>query len=160
VSACTWLLSLHVLTSPSLYNLQLVSAPCSATFFSCPDASLPLWSPPHEYPSLCCFLFMPRLVPPSAVSRGCPLLSHFLSVSWQVPGVPLAWSLSFHVLTCPSHQSPDCFFLCLRCFTIGIFLPQPSPSCCTPNLPAEEMWITQASKLDTCSALGHGRCDD
>jgi len=86
VSACTQLLSFHVLTSPSLYNLQLVSAPCSAAFFSCSDASLPLWSPPHEHPLLSCFLFMPRLVPPSVVSRGCPLLSRFLSVSWQVPG--------------------------------------------------------------------------
>jgi len=81
------LFSFHVLTSPSWYGLQLVSAPPLATFFLCPDKSFPMWS-------LVC---------------ECSLLSHFLSVSWQVSSdvvsrmwVPLAQLLFFHVLTGPS----------------------------------------------------------
>ena len=160
VSACTRLLSFHVLTSPTLYNLQLVSAPCSAAFFHV-----------LTHHSLCGpqLMGIRRLVafflcPNSSLPLRSPEDAPCLAASFPFPGkslvVPLAWSLSFHVLTRPSLQSPDCFFLCHRCFTIGVFLPRPSPSCCTPNLPAEEVWITQASRLDTCSALGHGRYDD
>ena len=78
----TWLLSFHVLTCPPLCHIQDVSAPHLVAFFPCPDLSLPLLSPAGE----------------------CPLLSCFLSMSWLVSRkwVPLAWSLSFHILTCPS----------------------------------------------------------
>jgi len=51
--------SFCVLTCPSLYGLQFVSAPWLVGFFLCPDLSLPLWSPGSE----------------------CPLVGWFLSVS-------------------------------------------------------------------------------
>ena len=79
-------LTFHVATCPSLCALQYVSAPHLVASFLCLDKSLSLWSPGSK----------------------CPLLGHFVSMSWQVPSVvsrewvPLAWSLSFHVLTSPS----------------------------------------------------------
>ena len=76
--------SFCVLTCPSLCHLQDVSAPCLVTFFPCPDLFLPLPSPGSE----------------------CPLLGHFLSMSWHVPPsaisrkwVPLPWSISSCILT-------------------------------------------------------------
>jgi len=81
------LLFFCVLTCTSLCGLQGVSALPLVDFFLCPDLCLPLWPPGSECPLFCSFLSVFSLVPPSVVS------------SWYVP---VAWSLSFHILTCAS----------------------------------------------------------